>query len=68
MIIAPIENAHLNPCKECGSIRIKLKVHTAYSNFYYPCVKCGCASQSAKSIPEAAAKWNAEMTNGEAEK
>ena len=63
MIIAPIENTELKPCPECGNERAKLKVRVAYSNFYYQCVRCGCASGSAKTIPEAARLWN-EMSDG----
>jgi predicted RNA-binding Zn-ribbon protein involved in translation (DUF1610 family) len=65
MIITPMENEKLLACKECGSVRIKLKIRVAYGTFWYVCQKCGCSSQSAKSIAEAAQKWNAEMDDGE---
>jgi predicted RNA-binding Zn-ribbon protein involved in translation (DUF1610 family) len=65
MIITPLENDKLLACKECGSVRIKLKIRVAYGTFWYVCQKCGCSSQSAKSISEAARLWNAEMADAE---
>jgi hypothetical protein len=65
MIIAPMENRELLACKECGSLRMKLKVRVAYSTFWYVCRKCGCSSASAKSIEDAAKKWNSEMKDAE---